>query len=193
MTQGEFQEIIKIHIVGRVYIKDIAKAYRISKKALQARFQRAGIKANSRCMVPGFGFKKCSDCKVILRRNEFYEKQTRCKACSMLRSRDFRKTNPGYDKRQRDPLAQLRYDLKRSYGITPEDRADLMDSQRGCCAICGESLRMDKTGCHVDHDHDSGAIRGLLCSWCNSLLGQAKDSPEILTKAITYLTKGQTL
>lgn len=67
---------------------------------------------------------------------------------------------------------------------------DLFHSQSGLCAICRKSVN-HKTS-HIDHDHESGKIRGLLCINCNHLLGQAKDSVLILERAIEYLVKHYT-
>ena len=59
----------------------------------------------------------------------------------------------------------------------------MMVEQANGCAICGNS---DKR-LHVDHDHATGKVRGLLCMECNVSLGKFKDSPELLRKAIVYL------
>lgn len=75
--------------------------------------------------------------------------------------------------------------LKR-YGITAEDYDHMFAEQNGLCAICG---RPDSRALSVDHDHETGKVRGLLCSKCNFLLGYADDDPEILTRAIEYLAE----
>jgi len=70
----------------------------------------------------------------------------------------------------------------------------MLELQNGVCAICGqvESDVNHKTqevrGMAVDHCHDSGKIRGLLCRSCNTLLGNAKDNIDILKRAIDYLS-----
>lgn len=71
------------------------------------------------------------------------------------------------------------------YGITCDDYDRMLVEQYGCCKICGK--RPGKRRLHIDHDHDSGAVRGLLCQNCNHLLGNAKDSPDILRLAASYL------
>ena len=73
----------------------------------------------------------------------------------------------------------------RTYGLSREDYADLMESQSGCCAICFE----ESNALCVDHDHDTQAVRGLLCSQCNSGIGLLKDSISNLANAIIYLTQ----
>jgi hypothetical protein len=79
--------------------------------------------------------------------------------------------------------------LKRTYGITIEDYNFLFNLQSGCCAICGKHQSAEKKRLHVDHDHATGKIRGLLCVNCNSMLGQAKDSINILQNSIEYLKR----
>jgi DNA anti-recombination protein RmuC len=79
--------------------------------------------------------------------------------------------------------------LKRVFGITLKQYRQMFKDQDGCCAICGISHNKLKVKLHVDHDHTTGKIRGLLCSICNISLGGFRDSPEILQKAIEYLIK----
>jgi len=75
--------------------------------------------------------------------------------------------------------------LKRRYGIGADEAVALLDSQLGKCAICDCSLS-EKTA-HVDHDHTTGAVRGVLCFNCNGGLGQFKDDPWRLLRAVDYL------
>ena len=83
---------------------------------------------------------------------------------------------------------------KRVYGLEAGEYDKLLASQKGVCAICGTDTpteNHDETRPHlyVDHCHTSGAVRGLLCSSCNTGLGLFKDNPERLKAAIQYLTK----
>jgi len=59
--------------------------------------------------------------------------------------------------------------------------------QRGSCAICGKGEAENGKALAVDHDHESGVVRGLLCDHCNLALGRFQDSPEILRRALDYL------
>ncbi|MFB9187251.1 endonuclease VII domain-containing protein [Dactylosporangium sucinum] len=61
----------------------------------------------------------------------------------------------------------------------------MLASQGGRCLICREPMTLPA----VDHDHATGAVRGILCRPCNSGLGFFKDNPEILSRAIEYLTR----
>ncbi len=74
------------------------------------------------------------------------------------------------------------------YGITEADFDRILEEQDGACAIC-RTLFEDKKPC-IDHDHETGEVRGLLCYSCNSGIGQLRDDPELLAKAIRYL-KGE--
>lgn len=85
-------------------------------------------------------------------------------------------------------LIQRRAHLKRKYGITVEDYEAMLTAQEGGCAICrapepeGQSL-------HVDHDHDTGAVRGLLCFNCNAGLGKFGENIDLLIAAVVYLRR----
>jgi len=92
-----------------------------------------------------------------------------------------------------NPEKYRSYNLKRNYGISLEDYNKLLVMQKGGCAICGQPEKAidPKTqkprSLAVDHCRESGLIRGLLCSGCNMILGNAKDSIELLEEAIEYL------
>lgn len=74
----------------------------------------------------------------------------------------------------------------RTYGITTEQYGEMYLRQRGCCAICGV-LPLPNDPLAVDHDHMSGAVRGLLCRGCNVGLGCFKDNIASMGRAIAYL------
>ena len=73
------------------------------------------------------------------------------------------------------------------YGITAEQFAARLEAQGDRCAICRSDAPSGKGGWHVDHDHATNAIRGLLCHNCNLMLGNAKDDPARLRAAAAYL------
>ena len=79
-----------------------------------------------------------------------------------------------------------RYQLKRKYGITPEEYDRLLAEQDGRCAICRRRPR-DDISLHVDHDHETGRIRGLLCFRCNNALGDFEDDHDRLYAALRHL------
>jgi hypothetical protein len=80
-------------------------------------------------------------------------------------------------------------DIKKKYGMTPEVFDALHSSQQGACAICRNPLTTENRGTVVDHCHDTGKVRGLLCQGCNRGIGLLKDDATVLASAIEYLTK----
>lgn len=87
--------------------------------------------------------------------------------------------------------------LKRNYGITFKDYLSLLDKQKGLCAICnGVGFKMadyHNLQLVVDHCHDTGKVRGLLCHNCNRALGLLQDSTTALESAIKYLEGATTI
>lgn len=79
--------------------------------------------------------------------------------------------------------------LKYAYGITTEQYHTMLDKQGGACAICGTTSPGVKGNFHVDHDHATKTIRGLLCRNCNTALGLLKDSIDIAQAAVAYLVQ----
>ena len=80
--------------------------------------------------------------------------------------------------------------VKKLYGIEPEQYKQMHVDQDGKCAICGVEPKT-KRGLHIDHCHDTGVIRGLLCGGCNTGIGLLQENPEIMTKAIEYLLRSK--
>lgn len=76
--------------------------------------------------------------------------------------------------------------IESKYGITAEDYAALLAYQGGKCFIC-ERARGVRRRLAVDHNHVTGEVRGLLCSKCNQMLGEARDNPEFFRRAAHYL------
>ena len=77
--------------------------------------------------------------------------------------------------------------LKATYGIDSVHWQNLFDSQEGCCAACGIHQSSLRRTLDTDHDHDTGEVRGLLCSRCNRLIGQAEEDIILLKSIIRYL------
>lgn len=131
---------------------------------------------------------RCSTCKVVKPLSEFnknrYNKNGHHHHC-----------RPGHRQRQRqrrDPAQARRTMLRWKYGITPEQWDVMHEAQGGRCAICGtdspQPTGKAKDGqFHVDHDHVTGKVRGLLCRNCNTVLGLVEESAFVLESAIQYL------
>lgn len=78
-----------------------------------------------------------------------------------------------------------RYRLR--YGITPEDYTDMFASQDGRCALCRNPELNRRLA--VDHDHETGKVRALLCSRCNTALGHLRDDPALMIRAARYVVR----
>jgi hypothetical protein len=102
--------------------------------------------------------------------------------------RQWRKLKPGYDKKMRNPEKVREAAWFRRYGITREAYDQMLEDQKGCCAICGtDEIGRGHEYFHVDHDHNTNKIRGLLCDKCNRGLGYFNDNPLTLHKASSYI------
>ena len=87
-------------------------------------------------------------------------------------------------------VADRRSYLKRSSGLSLDDYERMLKAQGGRCAICRQPPN-PKISFHIDHDHQTGKVRGLLCFTCNNGLGQLQDSPVLLRKAAAYVEAGR--
>ena len=162
--------------------------------------------------------KKCNKCQSMKPLSEFYKMagmrdgyRNDCKACNLAAKALRHKSNPGpgrerakrwkRDNPERDAARQAAYRasgrkrvsdrksyLKRKFGISIEDYEYLLAGQGGRCAICGSPPRED-IALHVDHEHITGRIRGLLCFRCNNALGDFGDDLHRLNAAAAYLER----
>lgn len=136
--------------------------------------------------------KVCGKCGIEKPLDEFYDrkptprwkttKRSECKNCS-------------HQENTKRPIRKKRvsknWKLRRKFGITLEQYEELWLKQNGQCAICGRDYSHDSMGhdLAVDHCHDTGEIRGLLCRHCNIGLGKLGDSVDGLMRAVKYLQK----
>ena len=114
--------------------------------------------------------KQCSVCGVHKELDKFREGKTQCKKCVQARRKKATKEQ------------RRKWALKTNYGITTSQYEQMYEEQRGECYICSSASKL-----FVDHCHETGKVRGLLCHHCNLVLGHAKDNPHILRLAATYL------
>jgi DNA repair exonuclease SbcCD ATPase subunit len=129
--------------------------------------------------------KQCTNCKILQTVDNFYvditkkcKFKSRCKKCQVV-MRDKTKHNKGV----------LKSRLKILYNLSVDDFNNLMIQQGNCCKICGKHRDTQAKRLHVDHDHITGKVRGLLCSACNQALGLFKDDIAVLKSAIKYLNE----
>jgi len=137
----------------------------------------------------------CTKCGVLKNPDEFYHTRRKannhllhrageCKVCAL---KDRKKH---YTENRDKILAHKRFS---NYGISKDEYFQMLDNQEGVCAICKGEERTRDTSTNkvralaVDHCHDTGNVRGLLCRACNLALGFFKDNPDLLNRAIQYL------
>lgn len=143
-----------------------------------------------------------------------YKRGCRCKSCKLaheLYSREYKKKRaekylqPEYDGQHGQnwmyskgcrcaPCKEAAVDHHRmkTYGLSRSDYNEMILAQESKCAICGDLL-LETRHTHVDHDHTTRAVRGILCSGCNLGLGGFRDSEASLLSAIGYLKKAANL
>ena len=83
-------------------------------------------------------------------------------------------------------LKHRSYILNQKFGISLDEYNELLKLQGGVCAICEQECASGKE-LAVDHNHNTGEIRGLLCTRCNSAIGNLKEDPKIIMNAYDYL------
>jgi hypothetical protein len=103
-----------------------------------------------------------------------------CKECDKARVKARHQANP---ERTRNN------DLKRNYGITLQEHQEMYENQNGRCAICKKEGDGKWKKLCVDHDHETGKVRQLLCRRCNMILGQAYDDSSLFSEMILYLDR----
>lgn len=142
--------------------------------------------------------KKCACCKEIKPAAMFSKSTGRkgnlyswCRPCCAIKQKEWRNKNPekkrAHDKKYRsNKKGYKNVILNKNYKITINDYEKMLEDQSGKCAICENEAEGGRY-LSVDHNHETGQIRGLLCGNCNRAIGQLQDSPDILRKAIAYL------
>lgn len=135
--------------------------------------------------------KTCTKCGTEKSLEDFCRKKkskdgrnTQCKKCDAERFQKYKEANPEKVRESWRKAANKRNHTRRleTYGLSHGEYDELLEKCGGKCEICREE---DAT-C-IDHDHDTGEVRGLLCNNCNTGIGMLKDSPAILESAIAYL------
>lgn len=119
-------------------------------------------------------------CKSCINEGKRLWKQANPEICQRY-NRQWRKDNP-----EKMSAISARTHYKKNYGITPDQKHRMVLDQDNCCAICGLKFKDAKNTC-VDHNHETGNVRGILCTACNHGLGKFKDSIQVLESAISYL------
>lgn len=131
----------------------------------------------------------CIDCGAEYMDRSLNGLKVRCPACqrkhnqALAKARNAAKTaTPGF---------WTADTLRRKYGWTPEQFDAQLALQGGGCAICGDLKPGGHGRWHVDHDHETGQVRGILCSNCNLGVGNVKDDVDLLRRMAKYLRDHQ--
>jgi hypothetical protein len=140
--------------------------------------------------------RECGTCRAVKSYADFTPRGTvdgvkvyksKCKACCATAMRKWAKDNP-----ERHSKTRHEREMRETYGIDPSRYWRMLKEQDGKCAIC----RQEQSARHasgtiyrlsVDHCHDTGRVRGLLCNNCNRAIGLLKDRVDLLKSAIDYL------
>lgn len=140
---------------------------------------------------------RCQDCPTDLTPDNWHESNRKrkryiCKSCYNKRQRAYEANNPETKRQANNRWAMENrtrvygYYIKRQYGITLAEYDIMLARQGGGCGICKGGTK-GRGRFHVDHCHETGQVRGLLCAKCNILLGHANDDTKLLRAAIGYL------
>lgn len=164
----------------------------------------------AKATTPQEFIKICTICEQEKEIDQYYSYAAACKVCcrererkrwpkvrqkSVAQSRAWRKANPERSREtqrrayRRDIIKSreksIHYVRKSRYGLTPTDFKQLKAEQENRCAIC----QKESEQLWIDHDHQTGKIRALLCPSCNLLIGKLEASSCLLDKALKYLKK----
>ena len=158
--------------------------------------------------------KRCSKCGNDLPLSAFYQRtgskshHSACKVCERAMAKDWYERNKdkatakvkAWRQQNSDAVKQYRIDnrqkhyrqeLVRKYGVEPTWFDEQMRQQGDSCVCCKREFQLgDKqTSPHVDHCHETKAVRGILCNRCNTVLGLCKDDDKLLSSLARYLRK----
>lgn len=127
---------------------------------------------------------ECEDCGM---RCSGGPRATRCReharARRLARQRDVYAVDPRKSEHIRA------WNLRKRFNMSYEEFVELHAAQSGQCAACSKLIPLRGRETHVDHDHSTGIVRGLLCFHCNSALGQLADSPKRIRQLLTYIER----
>lgn len=188
--------IVTWKIDGKYPTKDClicGKLIEVKERARWDRTKYCSIKCRgkgSQKILPDFNeikILRCSVCKFEMPKENFVKDASKtmrggysytCLPCQREHSANMDKKRSWKDRRNSY--------LKRKFGISLSEYEDMLVKQSGVCAICGKPEQTDRS-LAVDHCHETGFVRGLLCVKCNTGMGNLGDNVEILQKAIDYL------
>jgi hypothetical protein len=134
---------------------------------------------------------KCAKCGEIDKTKFHPSRTTRCKACLATAQREYRRKRPKDYWKNKD----RKYTLKKRYGVCIDEYEKKIIELGNRCEICNDDPSLDETKSknhkmlHVDHDHSTGKVRGLICNGCNRALGFINDNIDKARNLVKYLEK----
>lgn len=149
------------------------------------------------------GNKRCPKCETIKDVAAFGANranrdglQTYCRVCAVETVMQSRQKDPTSHResskrwKQENPEQAHDMHLRRTYGVEYGTYAAMLEKQGGKCAVCeAAEPGGNSKNFHMDHCHDTGKVRGLLCTSCNNGIGRFNHDPELLREAAAYLRK----
>lgn len=128
--------------------------------------------------------KYCYSCDLLRYSCQFYANRKKCKICNRADNKEWERNN----RTKGNPKFRTSARLEK-YGLTHEQYINMCAAQGGKCAICQRIPvgNGSMSVLQVDHDHETGKVRGLLCQHCNTGLGKFSDKVDVLLAAVQYL------
>ncbi len=126
----------------------------------------------------------CKTCRSDYMR-DYYNRNPEARIKSIASSKRWRLANPDINRN-----SQLKHHFKKNYGLPLETWNELRDLHNNLCAICRRSAAQSskvEARLHIDHDHKTNTIRGLLCGRCNRAIGHFQEDTNLMRLAISYL------
>ncbi len=133
---------------------------------------------------PNFDYNKRAEWERAYRKTDRY-KQAKARWRRNNKTANYRWTRSWVEKNKKRVVdAQLKHRLKKDYGLTVEQYEEMLCAQDGRCAVC---RKPDRVRLSVDHDHNNGKVRGLLCRKCNTALGLLGDDLPLVEALLNYV------
>jgi DNA-directed RNA polymerase subunit RPC12/RpoP len=169
INEAQQSQIVQLYLTNDYSQSQLGDMYGVSYAAIHKILNKNGIPGRKSWAQTDY--RVCSRCGRKLSISEFYRnKDYWCKECYS----DYYHKNKNTDR------------LYAKYDMTEDDYLEMFEKQNGKCAICGKEVVDERL--FVDHNHDTGEVRGLLCRNCNAGIGFLKDDIDLLRSAIKYLS-----
>lgn len=153
--------------------------YLKNRESIKAKTRARYLANRDKCIERSRAWREKNKDRIIVLRQKWYARK---RAMVIERGSWWARMNP-----ERRKAIALKSHLKSRFGITTDVYEKLVRAQHGRCGICRNIPTKGRLS--VDHDHVTGIVRGLLCVSCNAGVGQFRDDPKLLSKAIAWLKK----